>query len=453
MARHDLPVAVHGPRGERHRVRGRGPQGDVHAEAELARVDVVLELLRAKSAHAHLAFERVRVHRIRELEADPVALGVGRAVGRIRLLHGGHPDRGERGGALPGGRTAARASLALVHGDEVLRARGHARGRVEGERRAIGVPGELPAHRRAGLRVAHAQAVGRGGVHRLVEDDDRLLPRPAVEPASVGRDRVHRGSDGRERRMEVALEDAVRGGGEAPRDGHAVRRGRYEVCGDEAVDRGVEPLAFAMERWLEHEYGIGPLRGERRERGHGAAELHEHLSAQRDLGVAVAGDDLLDGELAGDRELPRDGLRHAGLGARGDVDGVHRAAEQTGKVRLEKEGARRKPRVGTLRLGVELQEGLGRAIGRRLGEGHRDRREPRDVVAAGRELEGRRLASERRQLGATDELTGGDDDREQDDRRTRAAEAAHPVQRREAACGHDGDYRCAASRRRRTRVA
>jgi len=82
-----------------------------------------------------------------------------------------------------------------------------------------------------------------------------------------------------------------------------------------------------VQRRVERHDLIRRLRGERRERGDRAAELHEDLRAQRHLGVAVAGDDLLHGELAGHGELLRDRLRHAEVGVRGDDGGVRAAAQ------------------------------------------------------------------------------------------------------------------------------
>ena len=186
-------------------------------------------------------------------------------------------------------------------------------GRVEREHGVGVVPRELPGRRRAGGRARDAEAARRGWVHGLVEADIDLLPRAAVDPVRVRLDRIDRRRDRRERPAVVVLQHAIRRGGEALCDPHLVRRRRREVRRDKAVDRRVEPFAGPVKRGLEHDYRIGALRRERRERRDGAVELDEDLRGGRDLGVTVAWDHLLHDELAGDRELPARVLRQAGI--------------------------------------------------------------------------------------------------------------------------------------------
>ena len=113
-----------------------------------------------------------------------------------------------------------------------------------------------------------------------------------------------------------------------------------------------------MKRGLKGHHRIRALRRQRGERRDRAAELHEELRGERDLGVTVTGDDLLYRELAGNRELLGDRGCKPRVGTRGYVHGVGRTSHEPREVGLEERGARAEPRVGALRLGHDLEQRL-----------------------------------------------------------------------------------------------
>ena len=150
-----------------------------------------------------------------------------------------------------------------------------------------------------------------------------------------------------------------------------------------------------MQLRLELDDRLGALGRERRERRDRAGELHEDLCAERHIGVAVAGDHLLDGELTRHGELLRDRLRQPGLGTPGNADRVRGAAQESGEVGLEESGPGGEPGVAAAHRGDDLEELIQGALLGGLRERDRYRREPSDVVAVRENRERRRLAEDR----------------------------------------------------------
>ena len=187
----------------------------------------------------------------------------------------------------------------------------------------------------------------RGAVHRLVERDDEravgldelvLFAGSKLTTAGWIVSKLHSKSD-------ASTPSARRG--EPGGDAHAVRGGRAQVVGDEAVERGVEPLALPGERRveLEHRRRVALLQhGQRR---HGAAELHQDLRLDRHLGVPVAGDDVRHLEAATDGEGVREVAPEAGRRAV-HAQLVALAALPAGEGRLEQQRPLVGPHEGAL---------------------------------------------------------------------------------------------------------
>ena len=190
------------------------------------------------------------------------------------------------------------------------------------------------------------------------------------------------GPDGGEAPRVVGLEDAVGGGCQAGGDAHGVGRARLKGGGDEAVERGVQPLAPALQGRIEPQDRRSRAflqDGEGRNR---PVELHEDLGVRRNLGVAVAGDHRCDAQAA----LGGEGVHVVGSEPRGggiDDDAVLPAALPAGVVGLEEEGARVEPGEGALGGRVDGDEGGG-GLGGGEGEGNRQGGDAGNLVAARR---------------------------------------------------------------------
>ena len=260
VAAHRLAVAVSRAGLERDGVARGGLEADAHGDATLARVHVAFEIRRAESRDAHLVLESRRIHRRREVDPHSVTRRVLIAVRGLRAGDRRLRDRDERGRAHIRTHAAVRAFQSLVEGDRVPGPDTEPLARVPGEQGPGIVPLERPGWDGTRVGVLDAESGLRRRVHRLVEGDIDLLPRPAVDPVRVGLDRVDRRHDRRERRVEVLRQYAVRRRRESLRHLQVVRRRGREVRRQEVVDRGVEPFTGAVERGLEHDDWISALR-------------------------------------------------------------------------------------------------------------------------------------------------------------------------------------------------
>jgi hypothetical protein len=397
------PLAVARPGGERDRVVGLRLEADRDVERTVVVARLQQQIVVVDAADRDPALERIEVERVVVGDAHPVATGVALAVARTRVLDPGRVRGAEVHAARHARRAARGAPHAGRHKQLVAAAELEHPVRVEGDHRVALAPAEGAVD---GVAADSAQldvGLDRGARHRLVEGQ-REVAGARHEQRVVGRlGRDQRGLNRREAPRKVRGQLLVGGRGEPGADPRAVLGGGRQLIRAEAIDRGVEPLAAAANRRVERD-DLGVLdRGEDRERGHRAAELHEDLRLDRHLLVAVGGDHLIDAQAALDLEALLDRCTEPDRGVV-DANGVRLAAREAGFRRLEQQPPVAEPAERTLDVGLDADEAFGRRHALRLREVDLHRPEPGRVAALGRDVDlrpGRQIEVEHEPVART----------------------------------------------------